>query len=141
MFLDFGLPLFVSPHQQPTPIWVRLPKQNYYETLENDWGVFFWRPPGFLSNWTSSPFRYAGEAYYNAEQAIMHRKALLFGDYTVAKKIMSTTDPRQALGRQVRGFDTKTWEQTIPGLLFAILHAKFSQNQAFGCALIETGHK
>ena len=29
-----------------------LPKENYYRVLENDWGIFFWNPPGFLSNFT-----------------------------------------------------------------------------------------
>lgn len=48
-----------------------LPDDHYYRVLENDWGVFFWNPPGFLSNLTHVNFIYNNVKYvcrtsYNA---------------------------------------------------------------------------
>ena len=120
-----------------------LANEYYHEVLENDWGVFFWRPPGFLGNWTESRFEFKGFKYVNAEQAIMHQKALLFNDAEVAQKILGTDSPRthRQLGRQVAGFVEEVWTATIPDLLFEILCAKFSQTPGFGQALVATGQK
>jgi ribA/ribD-fused uncharacterized protein len=44
---------------------------------------------------------------------MMHQKAFLFKDEETAAEIMAETDPRQtqALGRKVKNFDKKLWEQ------------------------------
>jgi ribA/ribD-fused uncharacterized protein len=120
-----------------------LPDKYYFETLENDWGVFFWRPTGFLNNWTYVDMEIDGVIYCNPEQAIMHRKALLFNDVKMAKKIMETRDSRKqkALGRKVSNFSESVWRKEIPDILFNILLAKFTQNPLFGEALLQTGKK
>jgi predicted NAD-dependent protein-ADP-ribosyltransferase YbiA (DUF1768 family) len=43
---------------------------------------------------------------------MMHQKAILFADYPIASKIMSTTSPKaqKALGRKVSNFDQARWE-------------------------------
>ncbi len=43
---------------------------------------------------------------------MMHRKALLFHDYTVAAKILTISSPKavKGLGRKVKPFNQATWE-------------------------------
>jgi ribA/ribD-fused uncharacterized protein len=77
--------------------------------------VYFWRPTtgnGFLSQWFWSPFTVDGDTYATAEMWMMVQKARLFKDENVAKKMLSTTDPKRhkALGREVKGFDGSVWD-------------------------------
>lgn len=46
---------------------------------------------------------------------MMVQKARLFGDEAVAKQMLRTSDPKahKALGRKVRGFDGKVWDQSM----------------------------
>ena len=46
---------------------------------------------------------------------MMVQKARLFGDEAVAKEMLRTSDPKahKALGRKVRGFDGKVWDQSM----------------------------
>lgn len=43
----------------------------------------------------------------------MYLKALYFGDLEVAEKILSAVTPKEAkkLGRQVKNFDSKSWDE------------------------------
>lgn len=115
--------------------------------FENSWGVFFWRVPGYLSNWTDSPFKYGvgkDEWFYrSAEQAIMHRKALLFGDMAAANDIIRCPNPLvcKKIGRKVKGFDDDRWRRWVESNLVHILYQKFAQNPLFAEALIATGDK
>lgn len=45
---------------------------------------------------------------------MMVAKARFFGDEKVAKEMLRTTDPKKhkALGRTVRGFDERVWDQS-----------------------------
>ena len=58
---------------------------------ESDKYVFFWG--GTFSNWFKSDFVIDGVTYNCAEQYMMLKKALMFGDYESAKKIMNTKRP------------------------------------------------
>src|SRR5665648_126630 len=120
-----------------------LPDEYYFETEENEWGVFFFRPNGFLNNWTYCAFTLDGYQYCCAEQAIMHQKALLFNDPIAASKIMKTrnSQTQKALGRKVKGFVQATWDENVASLAYRILYAKFSQNPKFAEALCATGNK
>lgn len=120
-----------------------LPDEYYFETEENEWGVFFFRPNGFLNNWTYCDFTLDGYQYCCAEQAIMHQKALLFKDPIAASKIMKTKNSKtqKALGRAVKGFVQTTWDESVASLAYRILYAKFSQNPKFAEALRATGNK
>jgi ribA/ribD-fused uncharacterized protein len=84
--------------------------------------IYFWREYGspncYLSQWYASPF-YAEHSpggkeiiYQTAEQYMMHRKALLFQDYTVAAKILTISSPKavKGLGRKVKPFNQATWD-------------------------------
>ena len=111
--------------------------------LENDWGVFFWKPPAYLSNFTLVNFRFNNVNYICAEQAIMHYKSLLFNDTDTADKIMKTSDPflMKQYGRQVKNFNDTVWKKQIPNVLYDILLCKFSQNEEYLKALLATKNK
>ena len=83
---------------------------------------FFWRPnleDGYLSNWLYSRFKAVDEDtgktidFYCSEQYFMWSKAKLFGDDEIAQKILEAKyDPKlyKELGKEVKGFDQKTWD-------------------------------
>ncbi|CAN9093874.1 unnamed protein product [Alternaria alternata] len=78
--------------------------------------VFFWKPNdghGYLSQWYWSKFTVNNETYAQAEMWMMVQKARCFGDEKVAKQMLETTNPKKHkdLGRQVRGFDAKVWDE------------------------------
>ena len=60
----------------------------------------------------------------------MANKALLFGDEGILKKIMNTTNVRKikALGREVRHFKNKTWNQKKFLIVATGNYLKFSQD-------------
>ncbi|KZP28106.1 DUF1768-domain-containing protein [Athelia psychrophila] len=91
--------------------------------------VFFWRPSepnGWASQWYPSPFRapikFPGAddpeevLFPTAEHWMMVQKAVLFGDYKIARKIIAikgvkSTDCAKVrgMGRKVNNFDDETW--------------------------------
>ena len=78
--------------------------------------VFFWKPNdghGYLSQWYWSKFTVDNETYAQAEMWMMVQKARCFGDEKIAKQMLETTNPKEHkdLGRQVRGFDGKVWDE------------------------------
>lgn len=104
--------------------------------------LFFWshrpKPGGVtkscLSQWhEGSPFTVDGVTYRSAEHFMMAHKARVFGDKDVEARIiatMATTSPRdvKALGRSIKGFDKKVWdEEGFSGVVQGNI-AKFSQN-------------
>ncbi|KAH9261014.1 hypothetical protein BASA81_000718 [Batrachochytrium salamandrivorans] len=103
----------------------------------------FWRPPHPFSNWTPSTFTVNNVTYTCAEQFMMAAKARLFGDLDSERKIMATSDPKQHkdLGRLVRGFDERVWNQHRVDIVVQALRAKFGQNSAFKEYLVGTESK
>ncbi|KAK1496702.1 oxidoreductase family protein [Colletotrichum cuscutae] len=98
--------------------------------------IYFWRETGhegYLSQWwTSNPFTESPSpssssspspsssstsstpiTYRTAEHYMMHAKALLFTDPTVALSILKADHPRKvkALGRKVRNFNEALWNE------------------------------
>ena len=51
--------------------------------------VFFWSGP--FSQWQRAEFALDGRHFNTAEQAMMHAKAMLFGDAGTAAKILEAT--------------------------------------------------
>ncbi|KAA8615662.1 hypothetical protein PtrV1_11058 [Pyrenophora tritici-repentis] len=75
--------------------------------------VFFWKPNSYLSQWYWSKFTVDGDTYATAEMWMMVQKARLFNDEKTAKQMLATTKPHEhkALGRQVKGFEARVWDQ------------------------------
>ena len=119
---------------------------NSGETLEF---IFFWGhtvSPGKMtkacfSQWYPCDFCVEDVSYHTAEQFMMAQKALLFGDQDTFKKIMAADNPKdyKALGRLVRNFDPKVWDERKFEIVCSGNHAKFSQNPELRAFLLGTG--
>ena len=99
--------------------------------------VLFWGE--WPSNWYPAGFdvemMIKGEKknlhFFNSEQYFMYVKAIVFGDYEVADKILATKDPKKAkaLGREVKGYDDKVWNKMRYKVMVDANKAKYSQNE------------
>lgn len=106
--------------------------------------VYFHKPEephGFLSNWYLCHFVLDGAQFTSVEQYIMYRKCMTFGDTASAQKVMSTHDPamQQAIARKAKGYYEVVWNGLRQVVLMRALIAKFSQDDALGHALLNTG--
>ncbi len=92
--------------------------------------TFFYRTESPFSQWHPADFEMGGVHYNCAEQYMMYRKAVLFGDQEAAKKILSAYTPREQKehGRHVHGFDKALWEDHCKQYVYEANHAKFTQN-------------
>ena len=72
---------------------------------------------------------------------MMYRKALCFGDNTIAAQILATDDVAEikALGRRVSGYDENHWNGVRQIIVYEGLLAKFAQNPELGEQLKGTG--
>lgn len=59
---------------------------------------FFWN--GKLSNWYDSEFTINEITYSCVEQYMMHQKALVFGDYDIAYRIIK--EPKPSVQKKIR---------------------------------------
>ena len=99
--------------------------------------VLFWGE--WPSNWYRAEFdaemMVNGEKktlhFYNSEQYFMFVKAIVFSDYETADKILKTKDPKKAkaLGREVKGYDDKVWNEMRYKVMVDANKAKYSQNE------------
>lgn len=90
--------------------------------------VFFWTGKDEYSNFYYAPFYHQGKLFKWAEQAIMYRKAKLFGAHNVAEKIMQATNPNECkkLGRSREiPFDNAIWDKNKEKIFKEILRDKF----------------
>lgn len=87
---------------------------------------------GDFSQWASSIFVYHDLQFDTAEQFMMFGKAVVFNDFGMATRIMNTKDPQdqKALGKLVRGFDKKQWDEVAYNIVLLGNLLKFTQNPA-----------
>ncbi len=104
---------------------------------------FFFTSAHPLSQWFASEFMADGIKFNTAENFMMYRKALLFGDVNIASKLIDCHNPKdaKAYGRQIRGFNEDIWEQTKRDIVFIGNIYKFSQSAFLRHYLINTGKK
>lgn len=102
--------------------------------------TFFFTEHSPFSQWHPSTFTLDGVTFGCAEQAMMHGKALLFGDAATAAEILQATHPRdhKALGRKVAGFVDSRWVEQRVAIVERANHAKFTQNPALHALLLAT---
>lgn len=121
------------------------------DITENDEFVFFWGhhakngqvTRACLSQWWPCHFEAGTETYNCAEQFMMAEKARIMGDEVTRRKILKTSDPKEikALGRMVRNFDEKKWDEHKYNVVaLGNLH-KFQQNPQLKDFLLSTGSK
>ena len=134
-------------------------KQKYYDRYNINWLISavesgekleyftFWQAdPGcenrIFSQWYQQEFVVNGRTYKTAEQYMMSEKALLFGDFDAYKAIMSESDPKMCkqLGRTVKNFDSKVWDESFREIIFHGNLGKLQGDLLFVDALLSTGN-
>jgi len=88
----------------------------------------FWG--GVFSQWSLHGFDVYGKNFMSAEHYMMYMKAKLFNDEEIANRILRCTDPKEAksLGRQVKNFDQKIWDENKIEIVTNGNFHKFKQN-------------
>jgi ribA/ribD-fused uncharacterized protein len=104
-----------------------------------------------FSNWAWVEFVLDGVKFKSVEQYMMWNKAKLFGDETIAQKILeagigltsskisSVMGTIKKLGRQVQNFDEETWAANRYGIVLKGVVEKFKQNEKPKLILLSTG--
>jgi ribA/ribD-fused uncharacterized protein len=112
------------------------------EDRTTDTHVYFWGDPT-LSNWGPAEFDLLGGHFHNSEQAFMWLKAIHFGDEEIASEILSTKNPKNAkdLGRMVKGYNDKSWNERRYSAMLESCMAKFYQNEDQRETLLSTGDR
>ena len=102
--------------------------------------TFFWQQQSPFSQWHLVNFEVNGLVYNCCEQYMMHQKALLFGDEKTAEKVMHEKEPymQKQLGREVKPFNEKTWNEHAKRIVYQGNEAKFTQNPKLLKKLMET---
>lgn len=91
--------------------------------------VFFWGGNSVFSNFCYTPFKHQGIMFKWSEQAVMYRKAKLFGAEGIAQKILKAQTPKEckALGRSRQiPFDEAVWQENREDIYKSVLLDKFS---------------
>lgn len=96
-----------------------------------------------LSQWWKCSFMEEGIIFCCAEQYMMYKKAILFGDFRHAYEIINTSEPKRIkeLGRLVEGFNEDIWNAHKEQIVMQGNILKFSQNILLREFLINTGDK
>jgi ribA/ribD-fused uncharacterized protein len=99
--------------------------------------VLFYK--GFLSQWYPCTFIEDDVEFKSAEMYMMYKKAMLFDDMGTAMRILSSKSPKdiKKLGREVKDFDEKTWDNYKREIVFNGNLLKFSQNESLLKKLLE----
>ena len=105
---------------------------QWYGGFNNQQGSFVTYVPGFSSVKVNC-----------AEQAMMIHKAALFYDAPIFEEIMKTSSPKEQkdLGRKVRGFNQKVWDENCFNIVTRVNIEKFFQNKTFRDILMDTGDR
>jgi ribA/ribD-fused uncharacterized protein len=113
---------------------------DYNHTITDNM-VLFWGGP--FSQWAKAPFTIGDLQFNCAEQYMMYQKASVFGNLKEASWVLKNKDPRRqkAIGRLIRGLIPERWDAISKGIVYIGNLAKFSQNEEFKKALIETGDR
>lgn len=121
-----------------------------FQKKENTEFLFFWGhtvkdeiTKSCFSQWFPFQFEENGIEYKTAEHYMMVGKAKLFNDNEILEKILKSDSPNQAksLGRKVKNFDPKLWNEQKYEIVKRANLLKFSQNQKFKDFLLSTNDK
>ena len=102
---------------------------------------FFWGGDEPCSNFYPAKFTYKGINFVCSEQAYMWEKALWFGDFDMASKILVLPTPGQhkKAGRLVKNFDDALWSLVKEEVMYMVVLEKFRQNEELKTGLLNTG--
>lgn len=105
--------------------------------------VFFWGKQDVFSNFYYVPFKHQGQLFKWSEQAVMYRKAKLFGADKIALDIVRAQTPEQCkkLGRSRQiPFDNDIWDSNKFNIYKEVLLDKFS-NKKLKKIILDTNNK
>lgn len=90
--------------------------------------IKFYGQKDYCSNWYPCTLHIDGHVFFNVEQYMMWRKALLFKDMKTAEVILHTSNPKECkrLGREVKGFDARDWDEVKYSIVLKACKVKFS---------------
>jgi ribA/ribD-fused uncharacterized protein len=96
-----------------------------------------------FSQWFPFEFEQNGTIYKTAEHFMMAGKAKLFNDQEILEQILAAETPNQAksLGRKVKNFDPKIWDEHKYEIVRQGNLLKFSQHEKFKEFLLSTEDK
>ncbi|MGN0140836.1 MAG: NADAR family protein [Roseburia sp.] len=96
---------------------------------------------GWLSNWYLSDFEADGIRFSSMEQYMMYEKAITFGDFEVAEKVLEIQNVAaiKQYGRQVAHYNDVIWNGIRQLVVYKGLLAKFTQNEELWEKLKKTG--
>lgn len=99
--------------------------------------------PWVLSQWYPANFEFGGYTFTNAEMAMMSAKAIIFKDEAALEKILVSSSPKEAksLGRSVKNYDEKIWQERRYSVVLQNTIAKFEQNPELKDFLLTTGDR
>lgn len=103
--------------------------------------TFFYKMRHPFSNWHQCTFEDSrGTTYSCSEQYMMAEKARLFGDEATRLEILATGNPskQKELGRKVRHFDSKIWNENAKKIVYEGCKLKFTQNHRLLKSLLDT---
>ena len=95
-----------------------------------------------LSNFYPSQFTDCDNiTYHCSEQYLMACKAFIMNDLNTMERIMQADNPYQCkkLGRQVKNWNQKLWDQHKCDIMFDALYYKFTHNDDILQILLSTG--
>ena len=93
-----------------------------------------------FSQWWEVEFTVENKTYKTAEHWMMAEKARLFKDEEIRDKILTVNHPNDAkkLGRKVKNFDPKIWDEKKYEIVVEGNYHKFSQHESLRQFLINT---
>ncbi|MCT2408754.1 NADAR family protein [Chryseobacterium antibioticum] len=96
-----------------------------------------------FSQWFPIQFEENGTLYKTAEHYMMAEKAKLFNDQEILQEVLKSETPNEvkSLGRKVKNFDPKLWDDHKYEIVKRANLLKFSQNPKFKNFLLATGDK
>lgn len=106
-------------------------------------------PEDSLQQWYPSPFVEKDEKdgsekkFRTSEQYMMYHKALLMGDTEIAEQTLACETPGEAksLGRKVKKFNQKKWDESCDRIVEEGNFLKFSQDEGLKQVLLGTEEK
>lgn len=125
-----------------------------YNEGETEKSIFFIstsKDYNFLSNFYPCKFTDDEEynnsgnkiVFENMEQYFMYKKAKMFDESAIIPSILSETEPIiiQQLGRKIKKFNDKVWNEHKLDIMYRGLQLKFGQNHAILDKLLKTENK
>ncbi len=103
--------------------------------------VLFYTKASVFSNFYPCKFSYHGVLMLSSEQAFVWEKAKHFLDSRTMDDIVASKTPYTArtLGRKVKPFDAKEWDDVREQYMEDVLFAKFTSSHVLRGALLDTG--